>query len=107
MIRKLNLAGEELKFEMTNRTIFKIDEKYDNFSTVINGLMFGKNLYNNALKVLVCSCISREVTEEEFEQKLTAEQITQEIVPLATDLYLEDYRGIRESNSSDEDNKKK
>ncbi|MDU6249025.1 MAG: RNA polymerase subunit sigma, partial [Paeniclostridium sordellii] len=59
MKRKFKVGNENLAFEMTNKTIFDIDERFDNFGDVINGVMYGKNLYNNALKVMVCSCISK------------------------------------------------
>lgn len=112
MIRNLDLKGETLQFEMTNRSIFKIDEEFNNFGEVINGLMFGKNLYTNAIRILVGSCISRseenKLTVDELIDNLTSEQITQDIIPLAQNLYLEDYRGIKEESSdSKEETKKK
>lgn len=109
MIRKLNLAGEELEFKMTNKTIIDIDEKYDNFGEVINGVMYGKKLYVNSIKVLSFSCITRELTEEELIEKLTGKQMTKELVPIATDIYF-DYLGIKKSNKdieNKENNKKK
>lgn len=101
MIRKLNLAGEELEFKITNKTIFKLDELYGNFGEVINGVMQSNNLYNNSARVVACACITREVIEEELKNKLTAEQITQELVPFAIQLYL-DYMGVKENNKQTE-----
>lgn len=110
MKRIFNVENENLEFKMTNKTIFYIDEKFDNFSDVINGLMYGKNLYNNALKIMVCSCISErfdndnnklELSIEELIEKLTPDQIIKEIVPFATDIYL-DYRGIKTSTKEAE-----
>lgn len=106
MIRKFNLAGEELEFKMTNGTIIDIDEKYDNFGDVINGVMYGKKLYGNSIRVISCSCITRELTEEELIEKLTSEQMTKEIVPLATNIYL-DYMGVKQSKEDTENDKKK
>lgn len=119
MKRLFKVGNENLEFKMTNKTIFDIDEKFDNFSDVVNGLMYGKNLYNNALKVMVCSCISErfdkyenelELSIEELIEKLTSDQIVTEIVPFATDIYL-DYRGIKKSTEEAEntelDDKKK
>lgn len=111
MIRNLDLKGETLQFEMTNRSIFKIDEEFNNFGEVINGLMFGKNLYTNAIRILVGSCISRseenKLTVDELIDNLTSEQITQDIIPLAQNLYLEDYRGIKEESSDSKEETKK
>lgn len=119
MKRKFKIGNENLDFEMTNKTIFDIDERFDNFGNVINGVMYGQNLYNNALKVMICSCISKRVdaqgnenllTIDELKEKLTPDQVMNEIISFATDLYF-DYRGIKTSNNTDEDksenNKKK
>lgn len=106
MKRKLNLAGEELEFKMTNGTIIDIDEKYDNFGKVVNGVMNAKNLYSNSIRVISCSCITRELTEEELIEKLTPDQMTKEIVSLATNIYL-DYMGVKQSKEDTENNKKK
>lgn len=111
MKRKLEIKNETLEFKMTNKTIFDIDEKFENFGEVINGVMYGKNLYNNSLKVLVCSCITRELTVKELMDNLDPTQITTEIVNLATMLYF-DYMGVKpQENDSDltnsQENKKK
>ena len=111
MKRKLKIKNETLEFKMTNKTIFDIDEKFENFGEVINGVMYGKNLYNNSLKVLACSCITRELTVKELMDNLDPTQITTEIVNLATMLYF-DYMGVKpQENNSDltnsQENKKK
>lgn len=122
MIRNFEVGNETLKFEFTNETIFKIDEKYNNFGLVINGLMYGTNLYNNALKVMESSCISKrkkkdksgnyveyDLTLEELKEKLTPAQIVNELIPFTQALYLEDYRGIKsnDNKSNEKENKKK
>ncbi|MRZ30059.1 RNA polymerase subunit sigma [Paeniclostridium sordellii] len=111
MKRKFKVGNENLDFEMTNKTIFDIDERFDNFGTVINGVMYGQNVYNNALKVMVCSCISKRVdkdgnenplTIDELREKLTPDQIVDEIVTFACDLYY-DYRGVKRSTENEKD----
>ncbi|MDQ0149213.1 RNA polymerase subunit sigma [Eubacterium multiforme] len=109
MKRKLILGNEELEFKMTNKTIFDIDEKFNNFGEVINGVMNNTNLYNNSLKVISCACITRELTIDELIEKLKPEQITKEIVSVAYGLYF-DYMGIKlqtDKNKSEEDITKK
>lgn len=122
MKRKFKIGNENLYFEMTNKTIFDIDEKFDNFGNVINGVMYGKNVYNNALKVMSCSCISKRLdkdknentlTIDELKEKLTPDQVIDEIVTFACDLYY-DYRGVTRlteneevTNENEEENKKK
>ena len=114
MKRKFKVGNENLAFEMTNKTIFDIDERFDNFGDVINGVMYGKNLYNNALKVMVCSCVSKRhdedkneipLTIDELKEKLTPDQIVDEIVNFACDLYY-DYRGVKRSTNSKKDSSK-
>lgn len=119
MIRKFKVGNETLEFEMTNKTIFDIDERFDNYADVINGVMGGRNLYNNALKMMACCCISKReddegnnklLTTEELMEKLTPDQIMKELVDFATDLYF-DYRGIKrmginEKSDEKEDKKK-
>lgn len=114
MKRKFKIGNENLDFEMTNKTIFDIDERFDNFGTVINGVMYGKNLYNNALKVMVCCCTSKRLdkdgeekllTIDELKEKLTPDQIVDEIVPFANDLYYE-YRGVKRSTNNENDSSK-
>ncbi|CEQ17593.1 hypothetical protein [Paraclostridium sordellii] len=111
MKRKFKVGNENLDFEMTNKTIFDIDGRFDNFGTVINGVMYGQNVYNNALKVMVCSCISKRVdkdgnenplTIDELREKLTPDQIVDEIVTFACDLYY-DYRGVKRSTENEKD----
>ncbi|MBS6509709.1 MAG: RNA polymerase subunit sigma [Paraclostridium bifermentans] len=118
MKRKFKIGNETLYFEITNKTIFDIDERFDNFGTVINGVMYGQNVYNNALKVMVCSCVSKRLDEEknenpltidELREKLTPDQIVEEIVTFASDLYY-DYRGVKrstENENTEEESKKK
>lgn len=119
MIRKFKVGDETLEFQMTNKTVFEIDERFDNYATVINGVTFCKNLYNNALKMMACCCITKRVdnegndkllTLEELTDKLTPEQIMFELIEFVYDLYY-DYRGIKkvnpeESNDENEDKKK-
>ncbi|WP_270599502.1 RNA polymerase subunit sigma [Clostridium baratii] len=101
MIRKLKIGEEELEFKITNRTIFNIDEKYNNYGDVINGLMEGVQLYNNSLKILCSSCISRRLQIEEVIEKLTPMQVSYELVDFVTQLYL-DYMGVKEKSEKNE-----
>lgn len=95
MVRKFKIGQEELEFKMTNKTIFDIDEKYNNYGDVINGLMDGIQLYNNSLKILCACCISKELQIEDVIEKLTPVQLSYELVDFATKLYI-DYMGIKE-----------
>lgn len=102
MIRKFKIGEEELEFKMTNKTVIDIDEIYDNYGTVINGILFGENIYNNAFKLVSASCISRKLTFEELVENLTPDQISEKILNFAFDLYA-DWRGIKETSTYEED----
>lgn len=109
MIRKFKIGEEELEFKMTNKTVVDIDELYENYGTVINGILFGEKIYNNAFKLVSASCISRKLTFEELVEKLTPLQISEEILNFAFDLYA-DWRGLKEDTSEEDkenDDKKK
>lgn len=102
MIRKFKIGEEELEFKMTNKTVIDIDEIYNNYGTVINGILFGENIYNNAFKLVSASCISRKLTFEELVENLTPDQISEKILNFAFDLYA-DWRGIKETSTDEED----
>lgn len=107
MKRKFLIGNEELEFEMTNRTVFNLDETYGNFGIVINGLMDGVNIYSNALKILCASCISKELKVDEVEKKLTPTQVLNELIQFSAQLYF-DYMGVKEAEVGEkEENKKK
>lgn len=110
MIRKFKIGEEELEFKMTNKTVVDIDELYGNYGTVINGILFGENIYNNAFKLVSASCINKKLSFEELVEKLTPDQISEEILNFAFDLYA-DWRGIKETFTEEEgkenDDKKK
>lgn len=109
MIRKFKIGEEELEFKMTNQTVIDIDEIYGNYGTVINGILFGENIYNNAFKLVSASCISRKLNFEELVENLTPKQISEEILNFAYDIY-KDWRGIKETSTEEakeKNNKKK
>ena len=103
-MKKFKLNGEELEFLMTNKTILEIDKKSGNFGEVVNGVMYGNKLYTNSIIIVANSCVTRELKEEELIEKLTPNQMTKEIVPFATELYL-DYMGVKPSNDKSKENK--
>lgn len=92
-IKKMKINNKEYSFRMTNKTIFKIDEKYGNYGTVFEGIMEGKQFYTNALKLLSCSCIEKEWDFDELAEELTGAQLTYEIPSFVTELYF-NYIGV-------------
>lgn len=124
MKRTLNLDGEILEFKMTNGTYLEIDDLYGNAGAVINSVNFGTKAFNdskkrpvnfgrdgfvnNSLKILSAACITRELSLKELEEKLTADQLRNDSVTLAMEIYF-DYIGIKpiESDEKEENEKKK
>lgn len=98
-IRKQKIGDKEYNFKMTNRTIRKIDEKYDNYGSVLYGLMEGVQFYTNSLKLVSMCCIEKEWGIEELEDKMTPEQY-QEVTALAVNIYL-DYMGVNKDNEEE------
>lgn len=100
--RKFKIGDKEYSFKMTNKTVFKIDEKYANYGTVLSGIMNGKQFYTNALKLLSCSCIEKQWEFDELAEEMTAEQL-QRTSNFVVDLYL-DYIGVNELKDTDRKN---
>lgn len=98
--RKQTIGNKDYTFEMTNKTIRKIDEKYGNYGSILYGLMEGEQFYTNALKLISMSCIEKEWDIEELEDTMTGQQY-QEITVLAVDLYL-DYMGFNDEDETEE-----
>ncbi|CUU46176.1 RNA polymerase subunit sigma [Clostridium beijerinckii] len=103
--RKLKIGEKEYNFKMTNETILKVDDKYGNYGTVLQGIMEGKKFYTNALRLMSCSCIDKETENdkkvertkefsiEELINLLTPQQLNNEIPTFVQNLYF-DYMGI-------------
>lgn len=116
--KKMKIGENEYNFRMTNKTILKIDKKYGNYGTVLQGIMEGKEFYTNALKLISCSCIdkeyvtvndkkieiTKEFSVEELTDLLTPQQLNNEIPGFATNLYF-DYMGINDTKNNKKDKK--
>lgn len=112
-IKKLTIGEQEYSFKITNQTILKIDRKYGNYGTVLQGIMEGIEFYTNALKLLSCSCIdkeceiindkkiekNKEFSVEELADLLTPKQLNNEIPGFVTNLYF-DYMGINDKKEN-------
>ncbi|NOW02478.1 RNA polymerase subunit sigma [Clostridium beijerinckii] len=117
--RKLKIGEKEYNFKMTNATILKVDDKYGNYGTVLQGIMEGKQFYTNALRLMSCSCIDKEcktVNDKEVEKNkefsidelinlLTPQQLNNEIPAFVKNLYF-DYMGI-DTSAKKKDSKPK
>lgn len=102
LIIKEMIDGEETEneysFKMVNRTVLKIDGKYGNYGTILNGIMNGKEFMTNSLKLLSCCCLEKEFEVEELADLLTPQQLNNEIPNFVTNLYF-DYMGINNTKN--------
>lgn len=105
-VKKLMIGENEYSFKMVNKTIFKIDMKYGNYGTVLQGIMEGKEFYTNALKLLSCCCTEREFEVDELFDLLTPQQLNFEISGVVTELYF-DYIGVNDTKDNKETKKSK
>ena len=96
----------EYSFKMVNRTVLKIDAKYGNYGTILDGIMNGKEFMSNALKLLSCCCLEKEFEVEELADLLTPRQLNYEIPSFVTNLYFE-YMGINDTKNEKETKKSK
>ena len=96
----------EYSFKMVNRTVLKIDAKYGNYGTILDGIMNGKEFMSNALKLLSCCCLEKEFEVEELADLLTPRQLNYEIPSFVTNLYF-DYMGINDTKNEKETKKSK
>lgn len=107
-VKKFKIGDKDYNFKMTNKTVLKIDERYGNYGSVLEGIMKGKQFYTNALKLLSCSCVDKEIItidDEKVEKtkEFTIDQLVDELTPeqlqstskFVVDLYF-DYMGVEE-----------
>ncbi|OOM76575.1 RNA polymerase subunit sigma [Clostridium sp. BL-8] len=110
LIIKESIDGKEIEkeysFKMVNRTVLKIDKKYGNYGTILNGIMQGVEFMTNALKLLSCSCLEKDFEVEELADLLTPKQLNNEIPNFVTNLYF-DYMGINDTQNDKETKKNK
>lgn len=104
--RKMVIEEKEYSFKMVNRTVLKIDKKYGNYGTILNGIMQGVEFMTNALKLLSCSCLEKDFEVEELADLLTPQQLNNEMPNFVTNLYF-DYMGINDTKNDKETKKNK
>lgn len=121
MKEQFKLGTENLEFEMTNKTYMNLDDMYGNAGAIVNSIYFGTLVYknkedkpesfgkdgfvNNSIKLMSESCVSRSLSVEELEDKLSSTQMVQEVGPFATKLYL-NYMGVKKGTTTSKTKKK-
>ncbi len=105
MIREQTIGNKKFEFEFTNRSFFKLDEKFDKAGEIFNGVLLGNKHISNSVKLISVSCKSEEVNEEYILNNASPSEFMK-LSSLANNLVL-DYFGIKEKASKEDNTKKK
>lgn len=116
MKRKMTIGEKEYTFEITNRTVLKIDEVHGNAGTVFDGIVNANQYYTNAIKLISCACIDKEwhisdnekyenlspseVAINQISDEITGEQLYYKLPGIAMNLIL-DYIGINKTDEKE------
>lgn len=63
---KIKINGTEYTFRLDFKALLKFNNKHENGMLIFNEFLQGKNIYDCIIKILSCSCIEKEFTEEEL-----------------------------------------
>lgn len=67
---KIKIDNKIYTFRLDFKALIKFEEKYDNAIVLFNQFLKGKNIYGCIVKILSCSCVEEDFTEEELTEKL-------------------------------------
>ena len=69
---KIKIGGEEYTFRLDFSALIKFEDKFGTDGMVyFNELKKKKNVYKNIIKILTCSCVEKDFTEEELTKNLS------------------------------------
>lgn len=68
--KKALINGKEYTFRLDFEALMKLEERYENFYELFNDFLQNKKTYGTMLKILSCSCIEKDWTEEELRKTL-------------------------------------
>lgn len=85
--RKLTIDGKEYTFRLDFKALIKFEERYESAIDMFNQFLQQKNIYGTAVKILSCSCVERDFTEEELADILGFNLPTMNLIDEVT-LYL-------------------
>lgn len=67
---KIKIDDKEYTFRLDFKALIKFEERYENAIELFNSFLQGKKIYNCIVKILSCSCVEKDFTEEELTKKL-------------------------------------
>lgn len=68
---KLNIDNKEYTFRMDFQCICKFEDKYNNSLEIVNNYLQGNKQYSNLIKILSCSCVEKDLEEEELKKEIS------------------------------------
>lgn len=69
---KIKINGEECTFRLDFKALIKFDNKYGiEGMKIFNNFLSGKNTYECIIKILSCSCVEIDFSEEELARNLS------------------------------------
>ena len=77
---KLEIGNEKYTFRFDMNCVLKLEERYDNSTQIINDFIQFKQEYTNAIKILSCACVEKDLTEEELKRSLSMDFPTMKVI---------------------------
>ena len=68
---KIKINNEECTFRLDFKALIKLNNRYENAMEIFNQFLANKNIYDCIVKILSCSCVEKEFTEEELASYLS------------------------------------
>lgn len=68
---KIKINGVEYTFRLDFKALLKFNNRHENAMIIFNSFLQGKNVYDCIVKILACSCVEKEFTEEELQNSLS------------------------------------
>lgn len=96
---KIKLGGNEYTFRLDFKALLKFNKKYENALEIFNNFLGGKDVYDAVIKILSCSCIEKDFTEEELSNLFAFNFACMDLVDKITVALIEGVMGENEGKS--------
>ncbi|WP_019850626.1 hypothetical protein [Desulfitobacterium sp. PCE1] len=103
---KIGLDSIEYTFRLDFRALLKFTKRYKDALVIFNEFLTGKDIYGCIVKILSCSCLEKEFTEDELVEQLSFDfktmKLMDEITFALIDGVLSEDKGDKKSKSGKE-----
>lgn len=107
---KIKLNGNEYTFRLDFKALMKFENKFGKEGLILfNNFLQGNEVYSSIVKILSCSCVEKEFTEEELSSLLSFDFQTMKMMDEITFALIEGMidRGKEGKNEETNQNNKK